>query len=844
MAAINNLITLTAVDSISGFTGTIRLGADQIVSFRGSGSGAVIYYNENSVELKWVVVSETPAAVATASGTHIAVTATSINGQSQSSITIYINANLITLVALDTISGTGSNIRYFNPQAVSEDIYIVTETPAAVQTAVAAILASGGSAPVTGLTAFAGGGQGSATQLSYGYNEVTVVATAGDSVKLQAAQAGAITTVLNDGANAMDVFPATGDTINDGAANVAISVAPGVQITFTGINSTNWETSSQVISTSRIVEAVAGQGVTMQDITIFEDVNISSNATGITAFATGGQGSATQLTKEYNNVTVCATAGDSVKLLTAVAGLTQIVRNSGAANLEVFPFLGDTINGGSVNTSVVVSRHSQVTFKCISGTDWKTDTVTIQADTIRELTADNGIDVDGLTVKDGGFTATIPNSYSTETGVTAFATGGQASATALTKEYNNVTVVATAADSVKLLAAAVGIRQIVKNNGSADLAVFPSTGDTIDGGAANASITMTPGTTRIFSAIDSTDWETSSQVVSATRVITGAGTVSAPGLVVGVNDNGQYEVSSTQQGFSIGNALVGGYNANGLFSSSLEEQVVGVGINVPNKLVFGEPNQYSTATGITAFATGGQASATALTKEISNITVCATNGDSVKLLPAAVGLKQIVRNSVTNRSVDVFPSTGDSINALAVNLAISIPPRCEVVFESIDGVVWKTNNESLSALNNVYTDNLTEKTAGAGISVTSIMTIAGVKTTGEAIDSGYLYTGTISTTGAGTPQTLNTLVGTVEMTGVNDIAAGASVTVVINNTIAAASTIGIVSLQTTTAAAGSTPRIESVVYGVGTITIVLRNSAAATATGAATYKFSFQLFKI
>lgn len=83
------------------------------------------------------------------------------------------------------------------------------------------------------ITAFAGGGQGSATQLAKGINRVTVVATAGDSVKLPVSVAGMHVVVINaDSADAMDVFPATGEAINALSANTAISVAANKTIAF------------------------------------------------------------------------------------------------------------------------------------------------------------------------------------------------------------------------------------------------------------------------------------------------------------------------------------------------------------------------------------------------------------------------------------------------------------------------------------------------------------------------------------------------------------------------------------------------------------------------------------
>lgn len=83
------------------------------------------------------------------------------------------------------------------------------------------------------LTAYAGGGQANATALPSAINRVTTVASAADSVKLPAATAGLMVTVINAAAtNAMNVFPATGEIINALSANTALSVAANKAITF------------------------------------------------------------------------------------------------------------------------------------------------------------------------------------------------------------------------------------------------------------------------------------------------------------------------------------------------------------------------------------------------------------------------------------------------------------------------------------------------------------------------------------------------------------------------------------------------------------------------------------
>lgn len=74
---------------------------------------------------------------------------------------------------------------------------------------------------------------------------------------------------------------------------------------------------------------------------------------------------------------------------------------------------------------------------------------------------------------------------------------------------------------------------------------------------------------------------------------------------------------------------------------------------------------------ITARAGGGQANATLLTGTINRITVAASVGDSVRLPAAKAGSFIFIFNKSAN-SVDVFPATGDKVNALSVNAAYAL----------------------------------------------------------------------------------------------------------------------------------------------------------------------------
>lgn len=90
------------------------------------------------------------------------------------------------------------------------------------------------------ITAFAGGGQGSATVLTLEVSRVTTVATGGDSVKLESASAGRVVTVINAAAtNAMDLFPASGEDLGAGT-DTAVSIAAGTHKRYIAISATAW----------------------------------------------------------------------------------------------------------------------------------------------------------------------------------------------------------------------------------------------------------------------------------------------------------------------------------------------------------------------------------------------------------------------------------------------------------------------------------------------------------------------------------------------------------------------------------------------------------------------------
>lgn len=108
---------------------------------------------------------------------------------------------------------------------------------------------------------------------------------------------------------------------------------------------------------------------------------------------------------------------------------------------------------------------------------------------------------------------------------------------------------------------------------------------------------------------------------------------------------------------------------------------------------FEKPIIKSVETAIEALAGGGQALATLLTKDFNDVVTVASDYDSIRLPSAVAGQHCIIKNSSAN-ILSVFPFLADSINAMAVNLSVDIPPLSIRIFYAKNTTVWESN-ESL-----------------------------------------------------------------------------------------------------------------------------------------------------
>ena len=105
----------------------------------------------------------------------------------------------------------------------------------------------------------------------------------------------------------------------------------------------------------------------------------------------------------------------------------------------------------------------------------------------------------------------------------------------------------------------------------------------------------------------------------------------------------------------------------------------------PNTLV----NIPATTTGLVANPGGGQANATLLPNDMNIIVTCATAADSARLPPAVPGETVFVANQGA-ASCNVFPSTGEQIDAAGANTAKALAAGKNAIFVCAVAGLWRS----------------------------------------------------------------------------------------------------------------------------------------------------------
>ena len=104
-----------------------------------------------------------------------------------------------------------------------------------------------------------------------------------------------------------------------------------------------------------------------------------------------------------------------------------------------------------------------------------------------------------------------------------------------------------------------------------------------------------------------------------------------------------------------------------------------------------EIDRFDPTNGITALAGGGQANAITFTKQVNRVTTVGTAADSVKLPKAVPGCQPlVVINAAAANSMNVFPASGDAVNALAADAAFAVAANKTVMFFCAVAGTWNT----------------------------------------------------------------------------------------------------------------------------------------------------------
>ena len=99
------------------------------------------------------------------------------------------------------------------------------------------------------ITATASGSQTTSYQLTAQVSRISTVATTADGVKLPLAVPGMALTVINDGANAAQVFPTAPDTIDAVTSATGVALSAAKRATFFCVVAGKWQSMLGAVST-------------------------------------------------------------------------------------------------------------------------------------------------------------------------------------------------------------------------------------------------------------------------------------------------------------------------------------------------------------------------------------------------------------------------------------------------------------------------------------------------------------------------------------------------------------------------------------------------------------------
>ena len=200
----------------------------------------------------------------------------------------------------------------------------------------------------------AGTTQGTATVLSNSYNIVTTAA-ANSGVQLPVQTAGMIVTVVNKGANTVNVYPSTGDIIDSAAVNAAVTIPVNGTATYQASSTTQWYTTDPVL--------IAGTGVTLTygngQTTITAAASFNTNFWSTVAVAVSGTTAVGYENAETNNTTdVTKNANTNTTFTMVLGGLYRVYYGIWNTTASAQSYYCQPNGAGSISNSAVSASDS------------------------------------------------------------------------------------------------------------------------------------------------------------------------------------------------------------------------------------------------------------------------------------------------------------------------------------------------------------------------------------------------------------------------------------------------------------------------------------------------------
>ena len=159
-----------------------------------------------------------------------------------------------------------------------------------------------------------------------------------------------------------------GDATVDDAMSTFTKVGLDHDLTLGDIQSTKYR--RLYVRVHAPTDAVEGN-ITFQLIVKYQDPTNGLVQVGITASVSSDQADAVEITKDVVEISVCANAGDSVKLPSAEARLKVIIINHGAAAADVFPNTDDAINEAAANAAKSLAADASMLCVAYDNVNWE-----------------------------------------------------------------------------------------------------------------------------------------------------------------------------------------------------------------------------------------------------------------------------------------------------------------------------------------------------------------------------------------------------------------------------------------------------------------------------------------